>query len=783
VPRGFLSARGLGIHFQFNGSWCNPVNYTSGTAQSVVHSSRFSSLALGCSANGYKGRDKIIPLNWLVLDHDAYFQTPKLILEKTTGMAAARLPRGNAADVFKPGSKTKTSPSFGLDPSLASKEMEFGSGIRPSRAHLELELELELLWERERRERLEQQQDRERMRVLECILAEGFNSPNHRQNRLSIDAALTDPAYKIILYSLEPDRRHQLACKLWRHFVQNDHSPIVTREYARLLPFIAPITRLPFELLRHILFIAIDEGTQSPLALMAICSHWSNVMSGIWGSLELTTSTTKDATLRRLNGNPLSLEVRVDTESDKESSSSSGAYEGLRLATGSASRWRTLTIDSLPNDDASIGDIQRSRLNQCFTLPMLRLESFKIFERCDQSPLLERLLQAVAATTRNQLDLVQVHCTAAVELLTHPRHAALFRSIRLLDVEAKGGNNLVDLLPHLVQIEDFRASHLRLPTYPLERLLPFVHTIRHLRLKAVSIQWMSGRVFDVLESCTILLPLNHRTLPTRGINLSVCKKLTLRCYPLRTLRAFSFPALDCLEVGCQNLDKRRGDAQLSPLRMVDGVSNLRILHLRIEASEHALARMLSSIPVLEKLTLDLAGPSSLGEGFFADLMAQPLQKQHWDLLPIGSWKSTYCPALVVLELKYGRWMRHTEEFKLARVFAALVWTRRKTHNTMQRFAVIPPADVSACWDFVGEPIISLKAFGLLSAVVNADESGSLDVMARAAVQDILKLPPKSTIYTSPHVWLPQEMSRLVKLASGWRIWGIGKGLRFGSRQP
>jgi hypothetical protein len=633
--------------------------------------------------------------------------------------------------------------------------MEFGSRIRPESPSWTLGE-----WVRNL--------DSQRLRDLECILAEGFNIPNPRQNRLSVDAALANPAYKIILYSLELDCRYQLADKLWRHFTKDDTLPMMRREYTRLLPFITPITRLPFELLQHILLIAIDEGAQSPLVLMAVCRRWSNVMSGIWGSLELRTSTTKDAILRGLNRNPLSLEVRINTESDKESSSSSGAYEGLRFATDSASRWRTLTIDSLPNANVSIGDIQRSCLDQCFTLPMLHLETFKMFARCDQSPLLERLLQAVAATTRNQLDLVQVHSPAAVELLSHPRHAALFRSIRLLDVGAKGGNTLVDILPHLVQIEDFRASHLRLPTYPLERLLPFVHTIRNLRLKAVSIQWMSGRVFNVLESCTILLPLNHRTLPAEGINLPVCKELKLHCYPLRTLYAFSFPALDCLEVGCQNLYKRHGDTQLAPLRMVDGVSNLRILHLNIEASEHALVRMLVLMPALEKLALDLTGPSSFGEGFFADLMARPLQKQHWDLLPIGSWKSPCCPALVVLELKYGRWLRQTEEFQLAAVFAALVWTRRKTHYKMRRFAVIPPADVSACWDFVGEPIRCLKAFGLLSGGVDDEECTSFDVSA--TVQGILKLPPKLPIWSGLHVPPPQgtilwRAKRLLKLMS------------------
>jgi hypothetical protein len=329
--------------------------------------------------------------------------------------------------------------------------MSFGLGIGPKRKRkrqLELELErlhtfhLEQLLPLERGRAQErdrdhkQERERERMRVFECILAEGLNPG---QTHLNI-TALTDPAYKNVLFSLEPDRRHQLACKLWRHCTRNDQSPMIRCEYARLLPFIAPITCLPFELLQHILLIATNEGTQSPLALMTICRRWSNVMSGIWGSLELRTSTTKDAILRRLNRNQLYLEVRVDTESDKESSSSSSAYEGLRLATASASRWRTLSIDSFPNDNVSVGDIQHSCLNQCFTLPMLHLETFKMFARCDQSPLLERLLQAVAATTRKQLDLLQVHCSAAVELLSHPRHADLFRSIRLLVRFLPGGN-------------------------------------------------------------------------------------------------------------------------------------------------------------------------------------------------------------------------------------------------------------------------------------------------------------------------------------------------------
>jgi hypothetical protein len=234
---------------------------------------------------------------------------------------------------------------------------------------------------------------------------------------------------------------------------------------------------------------------------------------------------------------------------------------------------------------------------------------------------------------------------------------------------------------------------------------------------------MNGRVFDVLESCTIISPHNHHALPTRGTTLPNCRELTLRCYPLRTLRAFSVPALDCLEVGCQNLDKRRGDTQFASVHVVQNISNLRILCLNIEVTEYTLVHALNLMPALEELALDLASPSSLGESLFVDLMAKPLREQSWDLLPVGAWRSSCCPALVALELKYRRWLRRSEEFKLPAVFAALVWTRKRTNAALQRFTIIPPPELNARWDFVGEPMKGIEAFKLPSSGVTGPEKG------------------------------------------------------------
>src|SRR5258708_26182124 len=95
-----------------------------------------------------------------------------------------------------------------------------------------------------------------------------------------------------------------------------------------------------------------------------------------------------------------------------------------------------------------------------------------------------------------------------------PTYPSIFHSVKVLSLDTPGIPNPVDLLPHLHQLESFNASRISFPIYHDDVNLPFVHTLRHLRLRGISVQWMSGRTFHVLEVCTLIFPFHHDVLHT-----------------------------------------------------------------------------------------------------------------------------------------------------------------------------------------------------------------------------------------------------------------------------
>lgn len=62
----------------------------------------------------------------------------------------------------------------------------------------------------------------------------------------------------------------------------------------------------------------------------------------------------------------------------------------------------------------------------------------------------------------------------------------------------------IDLLPHFSRLEVLEAANMLLPSYHNDSLLLYIQTVRRLYLKTVSIQWMAGCVFPLLEACTII---------------------------------------------------------------------------------------------------------------------------------------------------------------------------------------------------------------------------------------------------------------------------------------
>jgi hypothetical protein len=585
---------------------------------------------------------------------------------------------------------------------------------------------------------LERARDLERTLELRRMLAlarELVPASGLRQRPLQVDKELAGPSYKDTLYSL--------LCDLWRYVIQSSKSPQTARVYVRVLHFIAPITRLPPELLQQIFLVIIDEATQPSLFLMAACRHWYNIVTSIRASLILGTTTSRDAVTKKLERNPWLLDIMISAEADHDDLNSlKAAYEGIFSAIEVASRWRTVVIEGFPGSTDLPDDLVDCGFRRCTNAALGRLRTFKIMHGCEMSPLLDRLLRILGTTASAELTTVEINSANAVLLLLAPVYSSVFHFIKVLCLDTPAMSEPVDLLPHLEHLETFIASHLPLSTYPLHVDLPFTRTLRHLRLKAVSIQWMGGRTLSVLKTCTLILPLHHHSVHTLGTRLPNCKDLTFEGQPLETLEGFSVNRLTHLSVKSQGWSRYHGSRQIASIsNQFSNAPPLRCLHVGISASSQAWIKALALMSNLEELFLTNLRPSSLHARLFEAFLAQPPHKENWDISPaIGEWRVTLCPSLKVVGLQYDRWLRSTEEFKLAPTFMAIIWSRKWSRCSLQSFHICLTDGQKEPLELIGESRTSLRALELLRSTIRAERDQSFDLVARKAVQKILGLP-------------------------------------------
>ena len=259
-------------------------------------------------------------------------------------------------------------------------------------------------------------------------------------------------------------------------------------------------------------------------------------------------------------------------------------------------------------------DLVNRRLQRCPNATMNRFTTFKVKSTCETSPLLNGLLHILGTTAGSELTTVEINSPNVITFLA-PAYPSIFQSIKDLSLNTPGIPAPVDLLPHLHQLEKFTASHISFPIYQSDVNLPFIHTLRYLTLRAVSIQWMSGRTFHVLEYCTLIFPLHRNTLHTFSSTLPNCKHLTFQGSPLDILNGISAHKLTHFSVICSGSFNRRGSRQLVQLsRQVLGGCRVAptILHIGVEATNQAWINALFLMSNLEELIIDSAGPASLG---------------------------------------------------------------------------------------------------------------------------------------------------------------------------
>ena len=514
-------------------------------------------------------------------------------------------------------------------------------------------------------------------------------------------AAVTDSS--IIWHTLTSLNRSGVAMDLW------DRSPETRLEYSSIIHFTAPITRLPLELLHQIFLIAIDEANGPPLVLMLVCKHWYAIVTSIWASLNLGTRTPLSAVTSKLERSQWFLDIVMDTDADRgDFTPSAGAFGAIFAAIEASSRWRSFVVESFPGPADLSEDTVNRGLQRCPKAAMSRFKIFKVKSPCKSSPFLNGLLHILGTTAGSELTTMEINSANVISFLA-PAYPSIFHFLTVLSLDTPGLPNPVDLLPYLHQLETFTASHISFPIYQNNVNLPFVHTLRHLRLRAASIQWMSGRTFHGLKHCTLIFPLHHHVLHTFSTTLPNCRRLTFQGSPLDILNNISAPKLIHLSVTCSSLFNRRGDQQLIHLSSwVLGERRLapRILHISIEATSQAWIRALVFMSDLEELVIESAGPSSLGAKVIQALIFRPVHASNPSSRPTPG---ALCPSLKRLGLKYRRWLRRTEQFNLIPDLKSVISSRERSNYALQSFSIWTTSNQQDALELIEKSRISHRA--------------------------------------------------------------------------
>ena len=542
---------------------------------------------------------------------------------------------------------------------------------------------------------------------------------------------LADSKLKDIIHSIKLEHRHGLAHDLWYH-----------SEHWWLIQIIAPITRLPQELLQQILLIIIDNASDSPLVLMRVSKHWYTTVTGIWASLNLGTTTPRDVVTRKLERNQWFLDVVIDTEIDRDHfTPSEGAYQAIIAAIQAAPRWRSLVVETFPAQTVLPEHLVDSGLQQCSDLVMKRLRTFKFKCLCEMSPLLQRLLLLLSTAASGELTTVEINSASVISFLA-PTYSSIFHSVKIICLDIPQLPNPVDLLPHLHQLESLTASHLSLPIYPNDVDIPFVHTLRHLSLKAVSIQWMSGRTFHALESCTLLYPLYRHVLHTFSTTLPNCSDLTFQGYPLDILNGISTHNPTRLTVKCSCFEKLRGSRQLvrfSSHAIRENQLAPRILRISIEATNQAWIKAFAFMSNVEELVIDNARPTSIGVKALQALVVHPVHANTQGTTTTHGGRYTpLCPSLKRFGLRYRRWVRSSEHFDLIPELATIILSRQQSKFSLQSFHIWKESGQEEPLELIEGSWIRLKAFKRLTENSAIEREGLLHLVVSRLVEEVSK---------------------------------------------
>lgn len=465
------------------------------------------------------------------------------------------------------------------------------------------------------------------------------------------------------------------------------------QENSNTVSSLAPIWRLPAEILAEIFLLSIHGHAQCPVDLIHVCRVWRSVVLGmprIWSAIHLSTWTKPSKTkfiLEQTRAIPLDVEISTCTSAlmvvDGDRAT---RYASLEMVAKEAKRWRTLTINGFPHKTDI--DAYSSHTKPAFTFngPMDALQSFKIKTICENSYVFDQLLDVVGSSSHDMLTDMELSSPNAIHHLAQPYFAAIFHRLVTFKVDVRKMQTSVDILTHFGQLETLEAHYLHLPKYRVETNLPLVHTLKRMKITAVSVQWMAGRTFPNMEECAIISPRYPETIAHGGgVDLPMCTQFTYDDHTTGVLPNFRIPKLDTLTIRNEAWNKPIGSTQLAEVwsGAVGQVTPLkpRVLHLDTQCYSQPLINALGMLPELEELYLGVARPDGLSKKFFGALGAEKGRSSH------------LCPNLKTFGIRYSHWTRDGEHDEVTPLLHRIIESRQKAGAPLQRVKLWTAKDI------------------------------------------------------------------------------------------
>jgi len=492
------------------------------------------------------------------------------------------------------------------------------------------------------------------------------------------------------------------------------HIAFLEQENSKSQSFLAPMRRLPTELLAEIFAIAITGHAQNPFDMIRVCRSWRVTILGmarIWSHLTLRPSTAQEYVefvLERTK--QVSLEVEINSDRTIQPShgfmEEGGSYRGMALALETMPRWRALTVATFPGE-ADITKVTEGESAMTFVRPVEKLEVFKITGPCEMSGPFRQFLDNVTRTSTEKLRHVELATPNVIWFLSSPCYRPFFSRLRHFKVDVREMKEPADILPYFENLEVLEAYRLHLPTYSREVDLPIVRTLRRMNIKIVPVQWMSGRTFPALEDCTIVWPHHPESLRLHGgVDLPVCTQFTYDDHLIEPMSDFRLPKLDKMVVRNEAWNKPRGSTQLASV-WGESVNpkwlRPRVLHLDTQCYDQHLINALQLLPDLEELVLGLVRPDGLGKKFLNNMVARRLKGVSSSSGPgsgsaqpngasSGQLVAPLVPKLKFFGMRYRRWIREKEKDEITPLLEKIIQSREKTEVPLQHVKFWPTKD-------------------------------------------------------------------------------------------